>query len=184
MLEEAELIERIINGNLAAFGQLADRYERLVSVMVSRIVQNEEDAADVCQEVFIKVYKGLPSFKFRSSLGTWIGRIAYSTAVNHWRKYSGEQGRIVDITAVEDNFNSGDDPEDVLLKKDIAAYLHKLIGKLPLAYRTVLTLYHLNEFSYQEIEEISGMPEGTVKNYLFRARKLLKDKLEKNLKNL
>lgn len=182
MLTDEELIARILNGNLDAFKLLVRQHERLVTAMISRIVQNEEDVKDVCQEVFIKVYKGLSGFKFNSRLATWIGQIAYSTAINYLRKVSDKRNRTFDIAEFENTFWATEDPENILLKKNTAQYVQKQIGKLPVQYRTVLTLYHLNELSYQEIEEVTGMPEGTVKNYLFRARKLLKDKLERYLK--
>ena len=76
-----------------------------------------------------------------------------------------------------------DDPEKQFSKKDHAAYIQQLINQMPVQFKTVITLYHLNEFSYQEIEDITGMPEGTVKSYLFRARKLLKEKLAIHLKD-
>ena len=69
------------------------------------------------------------------------------------------------------------------MKKDTSVYVNQLIDQMPHQYKTVLTLYHLNEFSLTEIKEITGIPEGTVKSYLFRARKILKEKLEKDLKN-
>ncbi|MHB8208610.1 RNA polymerase sigma factor [Mucilaginibacter sp.] len=182
MLTEEELITRILAGNLGAFKLLVRQYERLVVAMVSRIVQNEEDIKDICQDVFIKVYNNLPGFKFQSSLATWIGQIAYSTAINYLRKYSGKRDMTLDIAAFENAYQTSEDPEAILLKKDNALYLQLQINRLPVQYRTVLTLYHLNELSYQEIEQITGMPEGTVKNYLFRARKILKDKLKNYLK--
>jgi RNA polymerase sigma-70 factor (ECF subfamily) len=84
---------------------------------------------------------------------------------------------------IEDVFLSSENIEQKLNDLDVAAYLEKLIAQLPEQYKLVLTLYHLKEFSYQEIEVITGMPEGTVKSYLFRARKMLKDKLANYLKN-
>jgi len=137
---------------------------------------------DICQEVFIKVHKSLGSFQFQSKLSTWIARIAYLTAVNHVRKYKNEL-----ITDYPDGFESfhftNDNPEVLLTQKDTSAYINQLIAQLPVQYRTVLTLYHLNEFSCAEIEEITGMPEGTVKSNLFRARKMLKEKIQTDLKN-
>jgi RNA polymerase sigma-70 factor (ECF subfamily) len=102
--------------------------------------------------------------------------------LNHLKKVSKKKNLTSDIAEFENYHHVTDDPESILLKKNTAAFIQSEIGKLPLKYRTVLTLYHLNELSYNEIEEITGMPEGTVKNYLFRARKLLKDKLEKYFK--
>ena len=178
MQNEEEIIFRIVNGDLTAFKILVKQYEKLVSYMAGRLIQNKEDTQDVCQEVFIKVYKHLPGFKFQSKLSTWIAKIAYGTAINHLKKVSGKRNLTDDIADFENYHKTTETPETILAKKNTSAFIQQQIEQLPAHYRTVLTLYHLNEFSYQEIEEITGMPEGTVKNYLFRARKLLKEKLE------
>jgi RNA polymerase sigma factor (sigma-70 family) len=178
MQNEEEIISRVLVGDLYSFRLLVKQYERLVICMVNRVIQQHEDEEDVCQEVFIKVYKNLPGFKFQSKLSTWIAQIAYSTALNHLKKISGKKNLTSDIADFENYHQVTDNPESILLKKDNSSYIKNEINKLPLQYRTVITLYHLNEMSYHEIEEITGMPEGTVKSYLFRARKLLKDRLE------
>ena len=178
MQNEEEIISRIVNGDVMAFKILVKQYEKLVASMIGRLVQNKEDTEDLCQEVFIKVYKHLSGFKFQSKLSTWIAQIAYGTAINHLKKISVKRNITDDIADFENYHKTTEDPESILTKKNTAGFIQQQIEQLPVHYRTVLTLYHLNEFSYQEIEEITGMPEGTVKNYLFRARKLLKEKLE------
>jgi RNA polymerase sigma factor (sigma-70 family) len=182
MQNEEEIISRIVNGDVTAFKILVKQYEKLVTFMINRLVQNKKDTEDLCQEVFIKVYKHLPGFKFQSKLSTWIAQIAYGTAINHLRKVSGKRNLTDDIANFENCNKTTEDPGSILEKKDASRYIQKQIEKLPVQYRTVLTLYHLNEFSHKEIEVITGMPEGTVKNYLFRARKLLKEKLELYMK--
>ncbi|SHG17728.1 RNA polymerase sigma factor [Pedobacter caeni] len=182
MFDEKEEIPKVLHGDLKAFDRLVKQYEKLVFHVVYRLVNEKEDAEDICQEVFIKIYKSLKSFAFQSKLSTWIARIAYLSAVNHLKKNK----RASLTMAVDDleNYHFTDkNPENVLVEKDVARYVNHLISLMPDHYRTVLTLYHLNEFSYQEIEDITGMPEGTVKSHLFRARKLLKEKLELYLKN-
>ena len=182
MFNEKEVVTRILNGDMRAFELLVKQYERLVFYVIHRLVKEQQGAEDICQEVFIKVYNGLVRFNFQSKLSTWIARIAYLTAINYLRKYNREKasGYPDDI---ESYHFTVDTPELLFTKKDTANYIEQLILQLPEKYRTVLTLYHLNEFSGPEIEQITGMPEGTVKNYLFRARKLLKEKLEVYLKN-
>jgi RNA polymerase sigma factor (sigma-70 family) len=175
MEEEQEIVSRVLGGNLDAFKLLVRRHERLVTAMIKRVVGNEEDAEDISQEVFIKVYKNLAQFKFESKLSTWIASIAYMAALYHVRRVSGKAALTLDITDFE--HRTMENPENILVKKNASEYIQNQISKLPLPYRTVLTLYHLNELTYKEIEEITGMPEGTIKSYLFRARKLLKDKL-------
>jgi RNA polymerase sigma-70 factor (ECF subfamily) len=182
MFNEAEVIGRILNGDLRAFELLVKQYERLVFYVVHRLVKDDDAAQDVCQEVFIKVHKSLVRFGFQSKLSTWIARIAYLTAINYIRKYNRE--RTSDYPDDLENYHfTAETPEQQFTKKETASYVEQLVQQLPEKYRAVLTLYHLNEFSCREIEEITGMPEGTVKNYLHRARKLLKEKLEVYLKN-
>jgi RNA polymerase sigma factor (sigma-70 family) len=182
MFNEKEVVTRILDGDMRAFELLVKQYERLVFYVIHRLVKEQTAAEDVCQEVFIKVHRSLVRFNFQSKLSTWIARIAYLTAINHLRKYNRE--RVSDMPDNIENYHfTLETPEQLLTKKDTANYVEQLILQLPEKYRTVLTLYHLNEFSGPEIEEITGMPEGTVKSYLFRARKLLKEKLEVYLKN-
>lgn len=180
MFDEKAVVTRILQGDLRAFELVVKQYERLVFHMARRIVKDERLLEDVCQEAFIKVHKSLVRFSFQSKLSTWIARIAYLTAVNYARKYNRE--RISDYPENIENYHfTVETPEKILTKKETAQYLEQLITQLPESYRTTLTLYHLNEFSCNEISEITGMPEGTVKSNLFRARKLLKDKLKAEL---
>lgn len=182
MFNEKEVVSKVLKGDLKAFDLLVKQYEKLVFHVVNRLVNDKEDKEDICQEVFIKVFKSLAGFAFQSKLSTWIARIAYLTAVNHLKKYK-KAGITVYPTDISNFHFTNENPEQALTKQDTSTYIHRLIEKMPEQYKTVLTLYHLNEFSYQAIEEITGMPEGTVKSYLFRARKLLKEKLEVYLKN-
>lgn len=161
---------------------MVKQYQKLVFYVVNRMVSHTEDKQDICQEVFIKVHKSLHGFQFQSKLSTWIARIAYLTAVNHLKKNKND--KYSDNNDNLDNYHfTNDTPELLLTKKDTSAYINALITQLPVQYRTVITLYHLNEFSLLEIEKITGMPEGTIKSYLSRARKLLKDKIQRDINN-
>jgi RNA polymerase sigma-70 factor (ECF subfamily) len=182
MFNEKEIIQRILKSDLFAFELLVKQYEKLVFTVLNRMLKNKEDVEDLCQEVFIKVYENLKTFRFQSKLSTWIVSIAYHLAINFLKKNSKEA--FLDYPKNMDNFYfTKENPEALTVKGNISEYVNQLIEQLPVQYKTVITLYHINEFSYQEIEEITGMPEGTVKGYLFRARKLLKEKLENYLKN-
>ena len=182
MFDEKEIIQRILKSELFAFELLVKQYENLVFTVLNRMLRNKEDIEDVCQEVFIKVHKNLKTFQYQSKLSTWIARITYNSAINYLKKNSREGFQ--DYPKNVDNFYfTQDNPEELTIKNNVSDYVNQLIEQLPIQYKTVITLYHINEFSYQEIEEITGMPEGTVKGYLFRARKLLKEKLEIYLKN-
>lgn len=185
MLPEQELVAKILSGDAKAFEILVRQYEKLVLHVSSRLIKRDEDVTDICQDVFIKVHKGLFKFNFQSKLSTWIAKITYLTAINHLQKYKTENlKRVINPDMkLEDYHFTEETPENLMIKKDVSAYVQHLVLQLPMNYRTVLTLYHLQEFSYKEIEDITGMPEGTVKNYLFRAKKLLKEKLEVYLRD-
>ena len=181
MYTDKALIDKILAGNLGVYKQMVQRHERLVNHMISRIINDEEDIKDVSQEVFIKVYQNLGKFNYQSKLSTWIAKIAYGISINYAKKRGNKSSMHFEL--IEDDLVDYATPEHILNSKNEAEFIQYHIKKLPSNYRTVLTLYHLNEFSYQEIEDITGMPEGTVKNYLFRARRMLKERLQHFYKN-
>ncbi len=183
-MNDAELVEQIIAGNNNAFRYLVAKYQRLVAHVVGRIVGRKDEVEDICQEVFIKVFRKAKRFRGESRLSTWIATIAYNTAISHVRKKvrRGEQS-YDDNPLLIGKETDGGATHKVIEKEEAKKFLLAAIEELPVNYRAVLTLFHLEEFSYKEIEEITGMPEGTVKSYLSRARKLLKAKLEKVVKS-
>jgi RNA polymerase sigma-70 factor (ECF subfamily) len=175
-MEDAELINQVLGGNMNAFTFLVNRYQKLVVHITGRLIQRQEEVEDVCQDVFMKVYQHLGKYRNECKLPTWIATIAYNTSINHLRKIKKSLEVNPDDSAVLRN--RSDYKSDDYERADLHRFIHEQIELLPVHYRTVLTLYHLEEFSYQEIEQITGMPEGTVKSYLFRAKALLKEKLK------
>jgi RNA polymerase sigma-70 factor (ECF subfamily) len=178
-MNDAELVQQVLIGNENAFRFLVAKHERLVLHVVGRVIQQEEEVEDICQEVFLKIFRKLKKFRGESKLSTWIARIAYNTSISHIRKINrrGEQSldENPEFTAWEKDTAV---TQKIVEKEEAKKYLLEAIEKLPVNYRTVLTLFHLEEFSYKEIEEITEMPEGTIKSYLSRARKLLKERLD------
>lgn len=179
-MKDGELIQQVKNGNNNAFRFLVSKHQGLVLHIVGRMVQQHDEVEDICQEVFIKVFKTLKNFRGDAKLSTWIAKIAYNTAITHIRKLKrrGEVSYNEQPALISLEKDSGLN-QKVVEKEEAKKYLLQLIETLPVNYRTVLTLFHLEEFSYKEIEEITGMPEGTIKSYLNRARKILKGKIEK-----
>ena len=178
-MNDGELVQQILNGNSNAFRFLVAKHQRLVVHVVGRIVQKQEDVEDICQDVFMKVYRKLKHFRGDSKLSTWIARIAYNTSISHVRKPFKNEHSYDESPALIANEKDEELNQRKIEKEEAKKYLLEMIEELPVHYRTVLTLYHLEEFSYKEIEEITEMPEGTIKSYLSRARKILKEKLEK-----
>jgi RNA polymerase sigma-70 factor (ECF subfamily) len=175
-MEDAELINQILKGNMNAFTFLVNRYQKLVVHITGRLIQRPDELEDVCQDVFLKVYQNLGKYRNECKLSTWIATIAYNTSINYLRKF--KKGMEVDSDDSAEWRNWSDYKSDDYERTDFHQFIHEQIELLPVHYRTVLTLYHLEEFSYQEIEQITGMPEGTIKSYLFRAKALLKEKLK------
>jgi len=174
-MDETELISQVLKGNMNAFTFLVNRYQKLVVHITGRLVQRHDDLEDVCQEVFLKVYKNLGKYRNECKLSTWIAAIAYNTSINYLRKFKKFDEVEPDDSAAFRNLTESSSAD--YEQTDLHRYVREQVERLPVQYRTVLTLYYLDEFSYLEIEQITGMPEGTVKNYLFRAKMLLKEKL-------
>jgi RNA polymerase sigma factor (sigma-70 family) len=184
--DERELVRRVLLRNNAAFGELINQYQRLVFSIVYKMIPVKADREDLCQDIFIKVYNNLKNFKFDSKLSTWIARIAYTTSVNHLkkRKYSllndlfPEQNDDSDESTSDNVENASiPDAEGILYSKDLKEKINAELETLPAILKTIITLYHKEEMSYDEIGAITELPAGTVKSYLFRARKALKEKL-------
>lgn len=183
-MEDSELIRQVLNGNANAFKFLVLKHQKLVMHIAGRIVQQQEDLEDICQDVFIKVFNQLKKFRNESRLSTWIATIAYNTSVTYYRKKNRQKtDPSDDLSRISLSEPSPGIASGRFEEEEIRQYLLILIEELPLHYRTVLTLFHLEEFSYNEIGQITGMPEGTIKSYLSRARKLLKDKIDEVTKN-
>lgn len=175
-MNDTELINQILDGNTNAFTFLVNRYQKLVVHITGRLIQRQEELEDVCQEVFVKVYQNLGKYRNECKLSTWIATIAYNTGINYLRKFKKfEEVNPEDSVALR---NLTDFRSENYETADLKRYIREQIELLPIQYRTVVTLFHLEEFSYQEIEQITGMPEGTVKSYLFRAKALLREKLK------
>ncbi len=177
MIDDKALVSQVISGDRQAFRVLIKQNERLVGHMIARLIDRHEDREELCQDVFLKVYEKLGEFTFQSKLSTWIATIAYRHGINHLRKKKIE---ILELPEGDEReqFISSENVEEDFSDQQLEGMVMSLIDQLPPHYKAILTLYHVQELSYPEIVEITGMPEGTVKNYLFRARQLLKEKVK------
>ncbi len=183
MHSDRDLVNKILSGDQRAFTALVKRYEKLVWHIVMKLTNDPEVVADISQEIFIRIYQKLKEFRFHAKLSTWIATVAYRTAINELKKNSLKNvGETVDVQKWKEHFINTSHPENIATQNELKQMIWEAVNRLPEQYKIVLTLYHLENFNYHEIGEITGMPPGTVKNYLFRARKLLKDMLKKKLK--
>ena len=185
---DRQLVDRVLAGERHAFGMIIKNTGNLVAKIIFDMILNDDDRKDIAQDVYLKVYQKLPGFKFQSKLSTWSGQICYNTCVDHLRKkklvlvgnfFQTETESSNDLldtmNTAQGNF---DEPVDTfVIGKDITGIVKMKIEKLPPVYKTLIGLFHNEELSYDEIGEITGLPAGTVKSYLFRARKQLKNEL-------
>jgi RNA polymerase sigma-70 factor (ECF subfamily) len=186
-LTDQLLVHKVLAGDTNAFKLVIKNTEGLTAQIIFKMIPNAEDRKDIAQDVYLKTFQKLSCFKFQSKLSTWIGHITFNTCINYLEK----KQLVLSDNKIENNQSSEDaleilnnqmdvfsnELEKLILKKELSAILKKEIDKLTPIYRTLITLYHSEELSYSEIGEITELPEGTVKNYLFRARKTLRDNL-------
>jgi len=184
-LEDRHLVNQVLHGDRHAFKTIVKNTENLVAQIIFKMIDNPEDRRDLAQDVYLKVYKSLPGFRFGSKLSTWIGQVAYNTCLDHLQKKKlflpgdlhQEKWDEEPEGFVHDFFIKKAVGETDLLRKERSQILKQEIESLPPVYKTLIFLFHQEEMSYEEITRITGLPEGTVKSYLFRARKTLKDHL-------
>lgn len=182
LASDTDLVAKAAAGDGVCFDQLVERYHRQIANFVFRMVGNYETALDLTQEVFIKVYGSLgrynPEFKF----STWIYKIASNTAIDFLRKQSVAVTSLYQVGGDDEEFelpipSKGPSPERALERSERSAQIEEAISKLPPRYRELIVLRHVSELSYDEIAEVTGLPLGTVKNRIFRAREAMRKHL-------
>lgn len=182
---DADLIERAGKGDRAAFDALVLRYQDRVYNLTRRLVPTSEDALDLCQEVFLKAWRGLGTFQQEARFSTWLYRIVSNTASSfHRARRAAKRGSAVSFSALGPEEEGEHDPaapteapEEVLERREARAQVAEAIASLSEEYREVILLRDLEGFSYEEIAEITGQPSGTVRSRLHRGRKELAERL-------
>lgn len=176
-----ELVRRAVeNGDQKAFAELLEQYRDPIHFLLLKMVNNREDAEDLTIETFAKAFKNLPNFRPDYAFSTWLFRIATNAGIDFLRKkklrtlsidnaFPNEEGDEVKIHIKSDDAN----PEQELITVEKAELLKAFIEKLKPRYRVLIELRYYKQLSYEEIAEELGMPLGTVKAQLFRARDLL-----------
>lgn len=185
--EEGALIEELRSGSEEAFAWLIARYHQPIFSLLARTVQDRADAADLTQEVFIKVFRGVRSFHGESSLKTWIYRIALREASNQRRWWSRHRQQEVPIEMEVSDGNSGtpillkeqlvdpgESPYEMAAQAETRTRVEAALEQVPEPYRTTLILRDIEGFVYEEVAEMQGVNLGTVKSRLVRGRAILK----------
>ena len=173
-LEEVELVRRAgPERDQQAFAELVRRHQGKVRGLLLRLCSNRTLADDLSQEVFLRAYRGLVGFEGRSRFSTWLYRIAYNVYLNHRTRTR----ELVELPRGYERRVATADPVSGPGRHDLRKDLEAAIETLPERYRAVVVLYYLEEVSYPEIAEILGVPLGTVKTHLHRAKKLLRERM-------
>jgi RNA polymerase sigma-70 factor (ECF subfamily) len=178
-LTDIELIAGAVKGREDGFEELVRRYQRPIVGYVFRMLGDYESSLDVTQEVFIKVYNSLARYSSEYKFSTWLYRIAHNAAIDHMRRNSVNSQSLE--TESEDGAyqlqleSSGPTPEQDHQRSDWRAEIDTVIKRLPGPYRELIVLRHSQDMSYDEIAEVTGLPLGTVKNRLFRAREMMRE---------
>lgn len=185
--KEQKLIKKCASGNLKAFDELIEKYEKTAYNIALRILKNPEDAMDVSQEAFIKVFKSIKTFNFESAFSTWLYRIVTNTCLDFIRKrnsnvYSIDNPIQTDEGEIERDIpDESNSPEELLEKKLTQELINNSINKLEENHRIVIILRDIQGFSYEEISKILDCSMGTVKSRINRARRSLKDIIIKDM---
>lgn len=184
-IDEQALIERCKAGDVGAFDELIRLYEKRVFNCALRIAGNYHDASDVAQEAFIRAFNSINTFRGDAKFATWIYRIVTNVYLDERKKSKAHrQTSLDDYIELEENSvtrqiqDDSPTPEEVVETEERARSLQRAISSLPEYQRIIVTLYHMQHRSYEEIAEILRLPIGTVKSRLNRARLALAEKLE------
>lgn len=175
VFSDNELIDRHMNGDDEAFATMITRYQAYVFAIILRFVNERQDVEDIAQEVFLQLYRSLPT-KQEGELKSWLGKIAVNKAID-WKRSQKRRQNLVDcleqICLVEDR--SGTKIEQVIIQREQEMLLHQLCRGLSPPYRRAVIKYHFEGKSYQTIAREEGVSVKTVESRLYRAKKMMRE---------
>ncbi len=174
---EAELIRQAQAGDMTAFAELVEKYQAFVYNLAIRTLNHPQEAEDLTQEAFVRVWRALPHFRQQAKFQTWLYRIVTNLCYNrlpHLRRELTALGQEMLDDIPDETFT---DPAHQVATKEQQMFLHQQIDQLPESYRLLISLRYHSGLSYNEIAEVLGVPLGTVKTGIFRARAQLRQAL-------
>jgi len=171
------IIDRILAGETAAYALLVNRYKRYVYAITLKIIVIEAEAEEAAQDAFLKAFNALKNFNRESRFSTWLYRIAFNTAISYQRRVKRKK------TDIDDLHISNGEGESGLEREDKMKFIEKALRAMNEADRSVLSLFYLQEFSLEEIADITETPANTIKVRIHRARIKLADELKRILKS-
>ncbi len=181
--EDNFYISKVLQGNLSSFAILVEKHKGMAYTLALRIAKNQEDAEEIAQDAFMKVYNSLSTFKQDSKFTTWLYKIIYNTAISRFRKKHIDSFSMEESSIADSVHEQNDDGLDILHHQERKRIISMAISRLKEDEGVAMTLFYLNENSIKEIEEITGFTDSNIKILLFRGRKKLLFELKKILKD-
>jgi len=178
---DESIITAVANGDTLAYAQLVDRYKDLVFNVALKLLQHREEAEEVAQDTFIKVFKQLSNFKGESKLSTWIYKIAYNNSLDRLKKNKKYRNDVPIDGFTAERLKYVDNALEQLIDAEKQQLIKNSLAQLPEDYRIVLHMFYFEDLSLQEMAEIINIEANTVKVKLFRARKKLATILEQTM---
>lgn len=172
--EDIILAREVLAGNQASFAALAQKYRKRIFSLGYSFFRNADDAEDFVQDVLIKVYVSLASFRGESQFSTWLMRVAYNTAINSVKRRK-------EYTSLAEDFDiidTSENPEEKHLRECSRDAIREALKDLPERYRVCVDMFFFYDMPYADISEVTGLPINTIKSHVFRAKKLLKERLD------
>jgi RNA polymerase sigma-70 factor (ECF subfamily) len=184
MFDDKDLVKRTLDGDKEAFEMIVQRYKQPLLNYIGRMVGERELALDFTQDVFIKTYASLHTYRPQHKFSTWLFKIASNLTIDYWRKKKIDAFSLDQTRDVDDDRPSIQIPAkelSVIEKfelREVRERVERAMQKIPPSLRELFVWRHINEFSYEEIAEIKGLPVGTIKNKVFQAKELIRKNLE------
>ena len=184
--DDPKLVRRCLRGDRRAFETIVRKYQQSMLNYVSRMVREREMALDVSQEVFLRAYASLPSYRPEYKFSTWLFRIASNYLIDYWRK---KKIAVISLDQPMDDGEDGcylqvaDETASVVLdleRKELRAKLEEAMDRLPIHLKDLFVWRHINGMSYEEMADIKKLPVGTVKNRVFQAKEMMRELLEES----
>jgi RNA polymerase sigma-70 factor (ECF subfamily) len=186
MYDDKDLVRRTLDGDKEAFEMIVRRYKQPLLNYIGRMVSERELALDFTQDVFIKTYASLHTYRPQHKFSTWLFKIASNLTIDYWRK------KKIEAYSFDQTRDDADDrPSIQIPSKDLSVMekfelteirekVEHAMQKIPPSLRELFVWRHINEFSYEEIAEIRGLPIGTIKNKVFQAKELIRWHVEES----
>lgn len=172
---DLELVKSCLAGNQDAFAELVTRYKKLIYSVVYNMISDKEEINDISQEVFLRIYKSLDRYNPEFKFSTWAVRIATNLCLDILRKKKFDSMPIEDAVGVSSDEET---PEDRYMTNEKKKLVRQAVEQLPEKYRVPIVLFHQNGLSYEEMTRVLGEPMTIIKNRLYRARLMLREKLQ------